>query len=134
MTLSRRGLKAFVKYVPRDVVRMMLAGQMSSDTNVMARHVVTVMFMDIEGFSTLCEQIQPDLLMRMTHDYLHEMCEVIVRSKGTLDKACDTASFPRSMASGLEHPFCAKRRCLCQSGAPKLAVPEIGRDGRSPQF
>ena len=81
-----RGLKAFVKYVPRDVVRMMLVGEMES-TNVMTRRVVSMLFMDIAGFSTLCEDILADQLVRLTDDYLQAMCEIIVNSNGTLDKA-----------------------------------------------
>eukprot|EP00906_Rhabdomonas_costata_P002393 RCo003820 len=41
-----RGLRAFVKFVPRDVVRMMLSGEMDS-TNDMDRRVVSILFMDV---------------------------------------------------------------------------------------
>ena len=82
---SYSGLRAFVKYVPRDVVKMMLCGEMES-SNFMDRKVLTILFMDIIGFSTLCEQIVPDQLMMVTAEYLQAMCEIIVSSRGTLDK------------------------------------------------
>ena len=74
-----------MKYVPRDVVRMTLSGEMES-TNHMTRRVVTIMFMDIAGFSTLCELVHIENIMTLTQDYLQAMCEIIVNSGGTLDK------------------------------------------------
>jgi class 3 adenylate cyclase len=80
-----RGLKAFVKYVPTDVVKMMLVGDMESN-NVMNRKAVSILFMDIPAFTDIAEKIQPDQLMTLTTDYLQGMCDVIVHSHGTLDK------------------------------------------------
>ena len=75
-----------MKYVPRDVVQMMLSGEMES-SNTMTRRVVSILFADIAEFSPLCERVLPDQLMRLTQDYLQAMCEIIVNSRGTLDKA-----------------------------------------------
>ena len=82
-----RGLKAFVKYVPRTVVKMMLRGDMES-TPIMRRKTLTIIFMDIAGFSTLCEKISVTDLLKVLNDYLQQMCEVIERNNGMLDKVC----------------------------------------------
>eukprot|EP00906_Rhabdomonas_costata_P003355 RCo005129 len=42
--------------------------------------------MDIAGFSSLCEQVDPEMLVRLTQEYLQAMCEIIGNSRGTLDK------------------------------------------------
>ena len=85
LLINHSGLKAFVKYVPRDVVRLMLRGDMSLD-NTMVRKTITILFMDIASFSTLCEKISAEQLVTLTSDYLQAMCEIIVRSGGVLDK------------------------------------------------
>eukprot|EP00906_Rhabdomonas_costata_P037184 RCo052276 len=45
----QRGMSAFVKYVPRHVVRQMLLGELGLGSH-MERRVVTILFMDIAGF------------------------------------------------------------------------------------
>ena len=80
-----RGLKAFVKYVPRGVVKMMLRGDMES-VCMMHRKTLTILFMDIAGFSTLCEKISVTELLKMLNDYLQQMCEVVSMNNGMLDK------------------------------------------------
>ena len=72
----------------------MLSGEMESE-NIMSHRVVSIMFMDIVGFSSLCEQLPPELLLKMTTQYLQEMCEAIVSSGGVLDKVCVCACLCR---------------------------------------
>ena len=60
--------------------------------NAMYRRTVTILFMDIVGFSRLCEILSPDDLMKVTTEYLESMCDCIVRCcHGVLDKEhfCD---------------------------------------------
>ena len=80
-----RGMRAFIKYVPRDAVMLMLRGEMSYE-NIMVHRILTILFMDIAGFSTLCEKVAAEQLMRLITDYLQAMCHIIVSSAGTLDK------------------------------------------------
>ena len=53
----------------------------------MGWHEVTMMFTDIVGFTTLCEEVDPDVLRPVTTEYLQRMCSVIVSTGGALDKA-----------------------------------------------
>ena len=62
-----------------------MPGEMESE-QIMTRRNVTILFMDIAGFSTMCEKVPPDALNKLTMEYLQSMCEVIVTSGGVLDK------------------------------------------------
>lgn len=51
------------------------------------RHeVVTVMFMDLRGFTSLSEKISPQSAFTLINNYLSRMSEVIVNYEGTIDK------------------------------------------------
>jgi adenylate cyclase len=47
---------------------------------------VTALFSDVEGFSTLSEELSPDQLVSLMNEYLGAMTEVFQSQAGTLDK------------------------------------------------
>ncbi len=47
---------------------------------------MTAYFSDIAGFSTFSETLNPTQLVLLLNDYLTEMCNIIIRSEGTVDK------------------------------------------------
>eukprot|EP00668_Euglena_longa_P043269 GGOE01057427.1.p1 GENE.GGOE01057427.1~~GGOE01057427.1.p1 ORF type:complete len:377 (+),score=127.19 GGOE01057427.1:511-1641(+) len=80
-----RGLQAFGKFVPQAVVKVLIAGNMKVDDR-MSNEKMTIMFADIEGFSTVCETVPPDVLVEVCTEYFEATCSSIVQSHGTIDK------------------------------------------------
>eukprot|EP00667_Euglena_gracilis_P009105 EG_transcript_9244 len=80
-----RGLQAFGKFVPQAVVKVLIAGDMKSNDR-MGNETLTIMFADIEGFSTVCETVPPEVLVEVCTEYFEATCSSIVQAHGTIDK------------------------------------------------
>eukprot|EP00667_Euglena_gracilis_P001847 EG_transcript_1846 len=80
-----RGLRAFGKFVPQAVVRVLIDGKMEADGR-MTSQKLTIMFADIEGFSTICESISPERLTAVCTEYFEVICDIIIDHRGTIDK------------------------------------------------
>ncbi len=50
------------------------------------RRIVTALFSDIRGFTTLSESMPPDRLVAILNEYFNEMAQIIFRYQGSLDK------------------------------------------------
>ncbi|MDQ6967445.1 MAG: adenylate/guanylate cyclase domain-containing protein [Mariprofundaceae bacterium] len=76
---------AFGQYLSPEVVtalvddpdRLKLGGEV---------RVMTAFFSDIQGFSTISEKLSPEDLVALLNEYLSDMCEIIGRYNGTVDK------------------------------------------------
>jgi adenylate cyclase len=83
---QRRFIKrAFGHYLSPRVIERVLADpsllQLGGE-----RREVTVMFIDMEGFSSVAEKLDPYKLSQMLNHYLSRMSEAILEEDGTLDK------------------------------------------------
>jgi adenylate cyclase len=79
------GLRSFASYVPRDLVRAVLASGQDARLSGDVREL-TVYFSDLAGFTTLAETRKPDELVRFLGEYFDDMSTIIADEKGTLDK------------------------------------------------
>jgi adenylate cyclase len=50
------------------------------------RRILTALFSDVAGFSTISEKLKPEELVGLLNDYLTEMTDIVLRHGGTIDK------------------------------------------------
>jgi adenylate cyclase len=74
----------FSRYVSPKVVDLML--KTDQDFLKVDRALLTVLFSDIRGFTSITERTDPDILMSFLNEHLAAMTEVIDRHEGTVDK------------------------------------------------
>ncbi|WP_261803713.1 adenylate/guanylate cyclase domain-containing protein [Variovorax sp. PAMC26660] len=82
---SARSLKAFSKFVPVDVIKQLIAdGHTLAPSGAPRR--ITAMFTDVEGFTTISESMEADVLMRQLTEYFNLATGVFARHGGVVDK------------------------------------------------
>jgi len=77
--------QTFSKFVSNEVVdeliknpeKLKLGGE---------KKIVTVLFSDIRGFTTMSERITPEMLVDHLNSYLQAMTDIVIKYNGTLDK------------------------------------------------
>jgi adenylate cyclase len=79
------GLRSFASYVPRDLVRAVLASGQDARLSGETRDL-TVFFSDLAGFTTIAEDMAPDALVRFLGGYFDDMSTIIAGEQGTVDK------------------------------------------------
>ncbi|MBF0159414.1 MAG: hypothetical protein HQL58_07800 [Magnetococcales bacterium] len=76
---------AFGQYLSPKVVDILL-----KDPNKLSlggeQRVMTALFSDLAGFSTISEKLSPAELVQLLNEYLTAMCDIITRYDGTVDK------------------------------------------------
>jgi adenylate cyclase len=81
----KSGLRSFIKYVPDDLVRQLLASGKEAMLGGEIRRL-TVFFSDIEGFTTHSERTAPDVLVHELADYFQILSRQLRQHSGTIDK------------------------------------------------
>lgn len=85
MRQMKKSLGVFGIYVPRDLVRQLVAH--GSEVRLGGeRRVVTVMFTDVQDFTRIAERMEPELLMRVTSGYFETVTAELLHAQATIDK------------------------------------------------
>jgi adenylate cyclase len=107
--------QTFSKFVSKDIVNELLQDPDNLKLGGEKKDI-TVMFSDVRGFTTISEGMSPEDLVALLNDYLSEMSEVILDSKGTIDKYIGDAimAFWGAPLPMEDHAFQACRACVLQ--------------------
>jgi adenylate cyclase len=109
------GLRAFEKYVPMRLVRMLLQDQ--TDPQLGGRlETLTIFFSDIRGFTSLSERMTPGAVAELLGEYFQCLSDVISAHAGTVDKYIGDGimafwNAPRADADHALHAVQAALRC-----------------------
>ncbi len=85
MRQMKQAIGLFGVYVPRDLVRQLLA-QDAEATLGGERRQLTVLFTDVRDFTRLAEPIAPEELMRIASAYFEAVTAELLRNHATIDK------------------------------------------------
>ncbi len=81
----QRGLHAFSKYVPSELVRQLISTGEGAQLGGREREL-TVLFSDITGFTSIAELMTPEQLMLHLSEYFDELTKILTCHRGTVDK------------------------------------------------
>jgi adenylate cyclase len=76
----------FGEYVSPGVVQKMARDPLNYHGDISVNRELTVMFADIRGFTTISEDMSPDMLREYLNEILTDLTECIYRYNGTVDK------------------------------------------------
>lgn len=81
----KSALRLFSVYVPRDLVRKLMAEGAEAELGGERRRL-TVMFSDVQGFTSIAERMDPEELMRITSTYFQALTDDLLAHHATIDK------------------------------------------------
>jgi class 3 adenylate cyclase/CHASE2 domain-containing sensor protein len=102
---------AFGQYLSPEVIRqiidnpekLLLGGE---------KRLMTAMFTDLQGFSSISEKLSPESLVSLLNEYLTEMCDIIAAHNGVVDKFEGDAIIA-FWGAPVDDPDHARNACLC---------------------
>ena len=73
------------RFLPEAIVNKAATGKLALDLSP-EPHLITVLFGDLVGFTSLSSQLEVDVLSELLNDYLEAMTQAIFDNSGTIDK------------------------------------------------
>lgn len=85
MNLAQRAIWSFAHFVPKEIVRGLIDNSISTKLGGVKRDI-TLVFTDVQSFTSIAESADPDVLMRQTSRYFSVLTEAFLAEGGTVDK------------------------------------------------
>ena len=117
------GLRAFKRYVPSDLVSLLILSGKEAKIGC-EKQEISILFSDIEDFTTLCETLPPENLWKLLEAYFEVVTSTIMKNQGTVDKFIGdaTMSFWNAPIENANHAFLSVKTALdIQSELLKMA-------------
>ena len=85
MSSLKTTMQSFSYYIPKTLVKQLINRKQTVHVGGKLKEV-TMMFTDIENFTTVSEQTSPDRLVVYLSEYFEELTSIIIKNHGTVDK------------------------------------------------
>jgi len=85
VNLAQRAIWSFAHFVPKEIVRGVIDNSISTRLGGVKQEI-TLVFTDVQGFTTIAEAADPDMLMLQTSRYFSALTEAFLAEGGTVDK------------------------------------------------
>ena len=133
MNLAQRAIWSFAHFVPKEIVRGLIDNSISTRLGG-AKRDLTLVFTDVQGFTTIAESADPDVLMRQTSRYFAVLAEAFLAEGGTVDKFIGDAVmvFWNAPHPQPDHVTRACRAVLAAKAANERLNTEFEADGLRP--
>lgn len=119
LRMSETALAGFARYVPGELVRRIVSGEIKPELGG-ERREVTLLFSDIAGFTTVSEQMDPEALTRALTEYLSRIGTALGEGGATIDKYIGDAVMAFWNAPA-EQPDQARLACLAALKADRIS-------------
>ncbi len=81
----RSALRSFGRYVPKEIVRALI--KCGHDVHLGGERLeITILFSDVENFTTISESMSMETLMTILSDYFDVISKIVLEEEGTIDK------------------------------------------------
>ena len=133
MNLAQRAIWSFAHFVPKEIVRGLIDNSISTKLGGAKQHI-TLVFTDVQGFTTIAEAADPDVLMQQTSRYFSVLTEAFLAEGGTVDKFIGDAVmvFWNAPHPQPDHVARACRAALAAKAAGERLNIEFEADRRKP--
>ena len=133
INLAQRAIWSFAHFVPKEIVRGLIDNSISTRLGGIKQDI-TVVFTDVQGFTTIAEAADPDTLMRQTSRYFSALTAAFLAEGGTVDKFIGDAVmvFWNAPNPQKDHVARACRAVLAAKAAGERLNVEFEDDGLKP--
>ncbi len=127
----KTGLRSFGKFVPKQLVRSLMASGQEARLGG-ERRELTICFSDIKDFTSVSEKMAPEELVKHLGDYLDLVSKTIQSNRGTIDKYIGDAvmAFWNAPTATDDHAYLACCAALQNQAALRDARREWQRLGK----